>query len=394
MFTMFVPFRHTLQARERDRVGRPLAQGALALVLLLAWSTWFTRARVTLRETTRTARIEVRRAGNSADAAAAGRIVAVHAALGALVGAGDVLFELDTAIAEERLAEAEARHGALASQIAARQKEVDALAALERRLLDHRREAIAEARVNRARAEADARRAAEQSARYGALHRVGVVSALDALGAQGAAEDTGAAAAAAGIAIRRLQKLEQTETAEVLARLARLRSEITDLQAQRGTTRAAALALRRELDGYTIRAPVSGRIAELTPRRRGAWVEVGEHLATVVPEGELRAVAEFPPQAALGRIRPGQRARLSLDGFPFTRYGMLEATVAEVGAEVREGRVRVELELAPDAATRIPLQHGLPGSAEIEVEACTPWQLARNAAGRLLSGSDQPAGAS
>ena len=38
-------------------------------------------------------------------------------------------------------------------------------------------------------------------------------------------------------------------------------------------------------------------------------------LGTVTQRGELKLVADFPA-AALGRIQPGQAARLRLDGFP------------------------------------------------------------------------------
>ena len=35
------------------------------------------------------------------------------------------------------------------------------------------------------------------------------------------------------------------------------------------------------------------------------------------------------PVAVVGRIRPGQPARLRLEGFPWTQYGTVAATVAE-----------------------------------------------------------------
>jgi membrane fusion protein (multidrug efflux system) len=114
-------------------------------------------------------------------------------------------------------------------------------------------------------------------------------------------------------------------------------------------------------------------------------VQEGEKLGAIVPLGRLRAVAQFPPSAALGRIRLGQRARVRLDGFPWAQYGSIPATVSRVAGEVRDGQVRVELSIAPAAASRVPLQHGLPGSVEVEVERLTPAALVLRTAGRLLA---------
>ena len=52
---------------------------------------------------------------------------------------------------------------------------------------------------------------------------------------------------------------------------------------------------------------------------------------------------------------------------------------------MRDGNVRVELSVQPDADSRIPLQHGLPGSVEIEIERASPATLVLRAAGKLLT---------
>jgi hypothetical protein len=38
----------------------------------------------------------------------------------------------------------------------------------------------------------------------------------------------------------------------------------------------------------------------------------------------------FAPSAAMGRIQAGQRARLRLDGFAWTEYGQVSATVGRI----------------------------------------------------------------
>src|SRR4029450_13885942 len=80
----------------------------------------------------------------------------------------------------------------------------------------------------------------------------------------------------------------------------------------------------------------------------------------------------FLPPDALGRLRPGQPARLRLTGFPWTQYGSVTARVASVAAEGRDGRLRVEFSIVPAPASLIPLQHGLPGTVEVEVARVSP----------------------
>ena len=105
----------------------------------------------------------------------------------------------------------------------------------------------------------------------------------------------------------------------------------------------------------------------------------------MVPHGDLQDVADYLPSSALGRIQPGQPARLRLEGFPWAQYGSLAATVNRVASEVRNGHVRVDLSLEPDSASPIPLQHGLPGTVEVQVERLAPATLVLRAAGKLLA---------
>jgi membrane fusion protein (multidrug efflux system) len=122
-------------------------------------------------------------------------------------------------------------------------------------------------------------------------------------------------------------------------------------------------------------------VANLQP---GVFIEEGARLGAVVPSGELRIVADFPASDAVGRLQPGQPARLRLDAFPWTQYGSLPARVARVANEARDGRIRVELTVQPPPHSNIPLQHGLQGTAEVAVERTTPLRLALRMAGAAL----------
>jgi membrane fusion protein (multidrug efflux system) len=104
----------------------------------------------------------------------------------------------------------------------------------------------------------------------------------------------------------------------------------------------------------------------------------------VVPKGDLIIVAEFNPAAVLGRVRQGQRAHLRLDGFPWTQYGSVDATVGRVASEVRDGLVRIELVPALAAVPNAIAQHGLPGTVEISLEQVSPAVLMLRASGQWL----------
>jgi hypothetical protein len=102
--------------------------------------------------------------------------------------------------------------------------------------------------------------------------------------------------------------------------------------------------------------------------------------------GKLQVVANFDPPAALGRIRPGQHARLRLAGFPWAQYGSVSATITNVASEIRDGSIRVEMALDPNSSSRIPLQHGLPGSVEVQIETVSPANFVLRTVGGLLAG--------
>jgi membrane fusion protein (multidrug efflux system) len=142
--------------------------------------------------------------------------------------------------------------------------------------------------------------------------------------------------------------------------------------------------LGREVGLRTIRAPVDGRIGEISPVRAGSVVTEGDRLGAVVPRGDLKVIAEFPPESALGRIRPGQAAHVRLTGFPSMQYGELRATVTRVASEARDGRIRVELVPHPDPRSLLPLQHGLPGTVEVEIERVPPAALVLRTLGKAL----------
>jgi hypothetical protein len=79
---------------------------------------------------------------------------------------------------------------------------------------------------------------------------------------------------------------------------------------------------------------------------------------------------------------------MRLQGFPWTQFGSVSATVTRVASEVRDGRIRVELAINSNSAPRVHLQHGLLGTVEVQVERISPASLVLRMVGRWLAKPD------
>jgi len=291
--------------------NRATASGLLALVLIAAWSAWGVLARVTVRETTVLARLEVGRAAYPIQSPAAGRVIGTWLAAGRPVNAGDVLVELDDSEEQLRVGEHQTRLAMLTSQVEA----------LERDIARERQDTRHPGRENR------------------------------------------------------IQSLE---------------AEIARVEAGIAASRASIERLDNDIQHRVLRAPAPGRLDGIAPLKPGALLPEGARVATLIPEGHLMVVAQFP-KTVLGRIAPGQPGVIRLNGMPWARYGKMPATVARVAAQ-RDGSVRVEMAL-PACGPCIQLQPGLSGSVEVEVERSAPAAVILRTAVRFLASSGSALGA-
>jgi membrane fusion protein (multidrug efflux system) len=382
---MTTVFSRATQALAADHGHRSRWGIFLAAALLGVWAVWGCLARLAVYAVTDTARLEVARAVYPIETPVDGRVVATHLALGREVRDGEVLVELETESQRLQREEEHTRLAALTRQLEALRVEVTTSA---RALTEAQQAApvvLDEARAQSQEALARAQFATEEATRSTRLHASGLLAELDLLRVQAEAQRRQAAANSLRLAVDRLQREQQLRQSDRKAQLERLQREITQLEGQRTTVAATLERLAHEMERRHIRASVAGRLGEVATLQVGTFVKAGDKFGAVVPAGSLTAVAEFLPSVALGRVRAGQPARLRLDSFPWTQYGSLAATVSSVASEVRDGRVRVELTVAPEPPARLPLQHGLRGTVEVEVEQATPATLVLRAAGQFLA---------
>jgi hypothetical protein len=52
------------------------------------------------------------------------------------------------------------------------------------------------------------------------------------------------------------------------------------------------------------------------------------------------------------------------DPISWTEFGAISASVTKVASEIRDHSVRVELGVSPEFISRIPTEHGVPGTVE------------------------------
>ena len=382
-------FPRTLRSLRVDGFRSVVTALIVAVVLLAGWTAWFTLGTVRVFERSEAARIEVAGAPQAIQTPVSGTVVSADLTLGRQVQAGEVLVALDARAEALALEEARRARDASAAQIEFLRAELAATEAATRDDQMAARAALAEARAKRREAEARKALASEEASGITKLSQGGHVGDIERLRANTEAQSRAASAEATAVGETRLDWAQRTSTSDRLAAIARLRREVARVEGEETVTTSTIEKLTHEIERRKLRSPVAGRIGEVMVLREGSVVHEGDRVATVVPSGELRVVAEFA-QTAVGRLRRGQSARVRLVSFNWAEYGALKAQVVSVATEPQGGRIRAELRLTAPPPPGIPLQHGLAGDVDVEVERTTPAALVLRAAGRSL-GAARPA---
>ena len=78
-------------------------------------------------------------------------------------------------------------------------------------------------------------------------------------------------------------------------------------------------------------APVSGVIFDPKVSPDGV-IQAGETILSIVPQDALKALV-FVPNKDIGFVKGILKAKVRVDAFPFTRYGELDGTVIQIGAD-------------------------------------------------------------
>jgi HlyD family secretion protein len=263
---------------------------------------------------------------------------------GALVKAGQVIARLES---EDFI-----------NEVALRQADLQAMqAALDELLAGSRKEEIAQAEAALAAVEAEAKRLADDFHRQEALFRREVIPQQK-YDAARAAYDTSRA------------QVRQTAEALTLLRKGPRRERIDQARARRGEAEAALVQTKTRL-GYTILAsPVSGLVMAKN-------IEPGEQVAAgtpVVTVGELDSVwvRAYINETDLGRVKVGQKARVTTDTWPGKVYdGIItfistEAEFTPKNVQTQKERVKLVYRVKITIPNpKMELKPGMPADAEI-----------------------------
>ena len=378
-------FSRSLRSLEADRFRGSLLGIAVGLVLLALWLAWFFFARVALYEISDQARIEVGSEHHAIMSPVSGRVRRYDMELDREVREGDVLLELDDDEVRFRLEETKAELQGLRDRLAQVSLEIDS----QRKAVEDARSASAFARgesgARHQEALEEARFAEQEAERLERLQQDGLVPKAQVDAARTEHLKSLQTVEAEARSLDRLESEWRLEINEKQAEVAALERQAAALTASVARLEASRDKLAYEHSLYTVRAPASGRIGDRVRLSEGEVVDKSQHIGTVIPAGDVRVVGEFAP-SGLGRIRPHPPAKLRLTGFSWVQYGAVPATVTRVGKEPQNGTVRVELSLDDPDAFAVDLDHGLPGTLQIEVERISPAALVLRAAGQVLTG--------
>jgi len=266
---------------------------------------------------------------------------------GQAVNRGDLLVRFDARKAQARLDSALSKRDGLKNQLVINKALVGDIAATELspnqvELLKTRRQEFEQSNTasNEALARSEARLTGLRQSlatsetianRYESLKRVGAASELRVLEAQTRAESLRSNVEAEKREQKRLLSIRDAEAAR---REAQRRREIEDTLRLIADLEREIRQAKVVLSDINIAAPIAGLVFDLSVQR-GSVIQPSTEakpLLKLIPQDALLAKV-YIPNSAIGFIKPGQRADISLNSFNAGDYGFLPATVERVGSD-------------------------------------------------------------
>lgn len=153
------------------------------------------------------------------------------------------------------------------------------------------------------------------------------------------------AAAGAQVLVRERAKTIDMFIANNQQKLADADRQSVDFEQKVAKTKA-------RLSHLTIVSPIAGTVAASSVTTIGQVVTVGEEVMRIVPSGAGLEIEAYLENKDVGFVKPGQKAEVKVEAFPFTRYGTLGATVTRVSTDAIPERDAQQSEADPSRATR------------------------------------------
>lgn len=175
-------------------------------------------------------------------------------------------------------------------------------------------------------------------------------------------------------AIRAVEKQIEAQRAQSLSDIL---NELADFNRQCESINQELAKVRDLSSKQVLHAPVAGTVKGLVANTVGGVVEPAQVLMELVPLGETLEVESFVSNNDIGYVKAGQSAEVKINTFPFTKYGVTDAHVANVAEDAtvdeKLGLIyRTRLVLAKNTimvgGKEVPLLPGMAVSAEIATD--------------------------
>ncbi|HEY2510806.1 MAG TPA: HlyD family efflux transporter periplasmic adaptor subunit [Polyangiaceae bacterium] len=395
---MAYPFQRTLRSLNGHESTTRIALVFLGAMALCGLAAWTVLAKVPLLKVSTQGRIEPHNAVHRIEPPESGRVVQSLLELDKEVSEGDLLIEFDTREERLQLAQSEATSatlthdlGVLSAQIDNKRAELGASGLVDEVSL---REATAKDQELVPR-----RELAQQREQLAARSPTGALSDLEKLERHTEADELEHTSKTQHLGIVRLKREQVVRREELIAQLLQLQREKLKIDGQLGELNVGIDRLNYQIEKKHVCAAASGRLVDVVELAAGDYISQGTRLGTILAKGShVRVRARFPKET-VGIVRPGQKAQLKLDGYPWSIYGTVPAQVTSVGTEpginptpeAIPGTVRVELDFQSPSDPRIVLEHGLTATVEIEVGRVSPVGLLMRAIGEWNYTAPEPA---
>ena len=129
-----------------------------------------------------------------------------------------------------------------------------------------------------------------------------------------------------------------------------LLDDLNKTQAQVSELRAGLVKAQDSLSAKTLRAPISGTVQELAIHTIGGVVTPAQSLLTIVPSGGGLIVEAMVNNRDVGFVHVGQPAKVKVDAFNFTRYGLIDGTVLGLSHDTVDRHVDMSSKKDADGA--------------------------------------------
>ncbi|MEQ5837729.1 HlyD family type I secretion periplasmic adaptor subunit [Marinobacter sp. NFXS9] len=109
--------------------------------------------------------------------------------------------------------------------------------------------------------------------------------------------------------------------------------ELQEVTVKESSLKEELLKAEERSNQYLLTAPIDGTVQELAVTTVGGVVTPAQELMKIVPrESQVEVEAQFLNQD-IGFIHPGQAAEVKVDTFNFTKYGVVDAKLADISSD-------------------------------------------------------------